>query len=46
VCLSLPSVVGRTGIKKIIEIDLAPDELEKLKKSAKVIQEEIKKVKL
>jgi len=46
VCLSLPSIVGRTGIKKIIEIDLAPDELEKLRKSAKVIQEEIKKVKL
>jgi len=46
VCLSLPSVVGRTGIKKIIEIDLVPDELEKLRKSAKVIQKEIKKIKL
>ena len=46
VCLSLPSVVGRTGIKKIIDIDLTPDELEKLQKSARVIQEEIKKVKL
>lgn len=46
VCLSLPSVVGRMGIKKIMKIDLAPDELEKLRKSAKVIQQEIKKIKL
>ena len=46
VCLSLPSVVGRAGIKKIIDIDLTQDELEKLQKSARVIQEEIKKVKL
>jgi len=45
VCLSLPSVIGRTGIKKVIKVDLTPDELEKLKKSAKVIKEKVKKLK-
>jgi L-lactate dehydrogenase len=46
VCLSLPSVIGRTGIKKVIEIDLSPEELNKLRKSARVIQETIKKIKI
>jgi L-lactate dehydrogenase len=44
VCLSLPSVIGRTGIKKIIEIDLTPNELNELKRSAEIIQEIIKKL--
>lgn len=46
VCLSLPSVIGRTGIKKIIEIDLTPNELAELKRSAEIIQEIIKKLRL
>jgi L-lactate dehydrogenase len=46
VCLSLPAVIGRKGIKKIIEIDLTPEELNKLRKSAQVIRDVISKFKL
>jgi L-lactate dehydrogenase len=38
VCLSLPSVVGRTGIKKVLDIKLSADEQSKLKKSAAIIR--------
>ncbi|MBI5022887.1 MAG: L-lactate dehydrogenase [Candidatus Magasanikbacteria bacterium] len=45
VCLSLPAVIGRTGIKKVMEIKLSPDELAKLRQSAKTIMDTIEKVK-
>ena len=45
VCLSLPAVVGRMGIKKVMEIKLSPDELEKLRRSAKIVRETIESVK-
>lgn len=38
VCLSLPSVVGRTGIKKVLDIKLSADEQSKFKKSAAIIR--------
>ncbi len=39
ICISLPAIVGRTGIKKILDIKLSDDESKKLKKSAKTIRE-------
>lgn len=38
VCISLPSTVGRTGIKKVLDIKLSPDEKNKFQKSAKIIR--------
>ncbi|MCX6778836.1 MAG: L-lactate dehydrogenase [Candidatus Magasanikbacteria bacterium] len=46
VCLSLPSVVGRTGIKRVLEVKLNDEELQKLRQSAKIISETIKSIKL
>lgn len=45
ICLSLPSVIGRTGIKKVLEIDLNEEELSKLRASAKIIKETIDSIK-
>lgn len=44
ICLSLPSVVGRTGIKRVLEVNLNDEELAKLRQSAKIISETIKSV--
>lgn len=44
ICLSLPSVVGRTGIKRVLEVKLDDEELDKLLQSAKTISETIKSV--
>lgn len=44
VCLSLPTVIGRSGIKKVLEIKLNDEELSKLRQSAKTISETIKSV--
>lgn len=38
ICISLPSVVGRTGIKKVLNIKLNGDERKKFKKSAQIIR--------
>lgn len=38
VCLSVPAVVGRTGIKKVLEVKLSPSEKKALAKSATVIK--------
>ncbi len=37
-CISLPAIVGRTGIKRILDIKLNEDELKKFKKSAQIIR--------
>ncbi|MHA2226269.1 MAG: L-lactate dehydrogenase [Candidatus Hodarchaeales archaeon] len=44
VYLSLPSIVGKTGVKKVLEIELSPNEQEMLKNSANVIKKVIKSV--
>ncbi len=44
VCLSLPAVVGRTGIKRVLNIKLADEEIDKLRQSAKIIRETIEKI--
>lgn len=37
VCLSVPALVGRTGVGEVIQITLSPQEQEQLQKSAQVI---------
>ncbi len=44
VCFSLPTVVDRGGIERVIRLELAEDELEKLRKSAQVLQKTIRSV--
>lgn len=46
VCLSLPGVVTRHGVSRIVRLDLAPIELEQLKQSAQVLHEAISQLKL
>lgn len=44
VCLSLPAVIGRTGIKRVLNIKLADEEIDKLRQSAKIIRETIESI--
>lgn len=39
VCLSLPCVVGRNGIERRLDIDLSPEEVDALRRSAAVLKE-------
>jgi len=39
VCLSVPTIVGRKGVEKQIEMKLADDELQALRRSAQVLKE-------
>lgn len=41
VCLSAPCIVGRTGIKRVLELNLDKDELKKLRASAAIIKKTI-----
>lgn len=41
VCLGVPTIVGRGGAEKVLDVPLAKDELEKLHASAKVIRDEL-----
>jgi L-lactate dehydrogenase len=41
VCLSLPSVINRRGIARVLELELSDDEREKLTKSAAVLKSSI-----
>jgi L-lactate dehydrogenase len=45
ICLSVPSVVGRGGVEKQIEIKLWPKELTSLQNSAKALKDTLVKVK-
>ncbi|OGF28560.1 L-lactate dehydrogenase [Candidatus Falkowbacteria bacterium RIFOXYC2_FULL_47_12] len=42
VCLSVPVVVGRSGVKKIIPVTLSAEEKKQLQKSAEVMKQNIK----
>lgn len=42
--LSVPSIVGRNGVEKILDIDLAPSEHEKFVSSAKLMKEYIQRI--
>jgi L-lactate dehydrogenase len=41
VCLSVPTVIDRSGVHRVVKLDLSPDELEGLKHSASVLKESI-----
>jgi L-lactate dehydrogenase len=44
VCLSMPAVVGRNGIQRVIDLDLNEAEQEQFKKSAETLKEFIRAV--
>ena len=44
VAISVPTVVGRAGAEKIIELDLWPKEMQGLKRSAGVLQDTLRQV--
>lgn len=44
VCLSVPTVVGRVGVEKQIEMKLADEELQALRRSAQVLKETLAQV--
>ena len=44
VCLTLPAIVGRDGIRELLPIALAPEEKEALQRSAAVLQAMLKEV--
>ena len=44
VCLSVPTIVGREGAKKVLEVNLSDEELMKLQKSAATLKEYISKL--
>jgi len=41
VCVSLPSIVGRTGIKRVLDIKLSADEKKKFQKSVQIIRKSL-----
>ncbi len=46
VCLSLPAVVNRQGVSRILNLTLTPTEKQQLQQSSQVLQETIKKLNL
>ena len=46
ICLSVPSVVGRSGVSKHVELKLWPKELTGLQNSARALKETLTKVKI
>lgn len=46
VCLSLPSIVDRGGVERVLKLDLAKNELDGLRKSAAVLKKTIQSLKL
>lgn len=45
VCISLPSVVGRKGVEKILDLPISHEEIELFKKSAGILKDIIKEIK-
>jgi L-lactate dehydrogenase len=41
VCFSLPTIVNRGGVERLLRLELAPDEVEKLRHSAEVLRQTI-----
>ena len=46
ICLSVPSIVGRKGVEKHVEIKLWPKEVMGLQNSAKALKDTLAKVKV
>lgn len=46
VCLSLPAIVNRSGISKVLRLELSPEEQDQLQKSAAVLKATLQKLSL
>lgn len=46
VCISLPSIVGRKGVDRVLELPLSDNEVELFRKSAGILKDIIKEIKL
>ena len=46
VCLSLPAILNRSGVRNVLRLDLSPDEQEKLQKSAAILRSTLGKLNL
>ena len=46
VCFSLPTVVDRGGVRKVLRPELSPEEIENLRHSAEVLKATIRKLNL
>lgn len=46
VCLSLPAILNRWGIRSVLRLELSADEQEKLQKSAAILQSTLRKLNL
>jgi L-lactate dehydrogenase len=46
VCLSLPAILNRSGIRNVLRLDLSPEEQEKLQKSAAILKSTLRKLNL
>jgi len=41
VCLSVPTVIGRSGVHRVVKLDLSPEELDGLRHSADVLKQSL-----
>jgi L-lactate dehydrogenase len=46
VCFSLPTVIDRGGVEKVLRLELSPEEIEKLRHSAAVLRTTIRSLEL
>jgi L-lactate dehydrogenase len=46
VCLSLPAIVGRDGVERVLPLELSPDEVERLRRSADILRATIAQIDL
>ncbi|HTR25709.1 MAG TPA: L-lactate dehydrogenase [Terriglobales bacterium] len=46
VCLSLPAILNRDGVRNVLHLDLSPDEQEKLRRSADILKSTLRKLDL
>lgn len=46
VCLSLPTVVNRRGVERVLRLELSPEEVAGLRRSGRVLRETIEQVRL
>jgi L-lactate dehydrogenase len=46
VCLSLPTIIARAGVERVLKLDLADEEAQKLRRSAEILAETIAKLDL
>ncbi|OKY79010.1 MAG: Malate/lactate dehydrogenase Mdh [Candidatus Methanohalarchaeum thermophilum] len=45
VCLGVPAIIGSNGVKEVIELDLADEEMEQMKEAEKEVKDQIENLK-